>query len=118
MVARPVPRELALRGRCRAHVVPTLFASSARAWDTLSDALRARVEGRSAIHVTGPEGFGDRRRAGLARDVLNNIRETTPSHTTLVGHSHPRTGRTLLYVSQGMTKEIVGLSEDESGGPA
>jgi alpha-ketoglutarate-dependent taurine dioxygenase len=95
-------------------VVPTLFASSARAWDTLSDALRARVEGRSAIHVTGPEGFGDRRRAGLDGDVLNNIRETTPSHTTLVGHSHPRTGRTLLYVSQGMTKGIVGLSEDES----
>jgi len=31
-----------------------------------------------------------------------------------VAHRHPRTGATLLYVSQGMTKEIVGLSIDES----
>jgi taurine dioxygenase len=96
-------------------VVPTLFASSARAWDTLPDSLRARVEGRTVVHVTGPEGFDDRRRAALDADVLNNLRELTPSHTTLVGHRHPRTGRTLLYVSQGMTKEIVGLSAEESG---
>ena len=93
---------------------PVRLLDEAQAWDTLPDSLRARVEGRSAVHVTGPEGFGERRRAALDGDVLNNIRETTPSHTTLVGHSHPRTGRTLLYVSQGMTKEIVGLSEDES----
>jgi alpha-ketoglutarate-dependent taurine dioxygenase len=97
------------------NVVPTLFASSARAWETLPDSLRARVEGRTVVHVTGPEGFDDRRRAALDPDVLNNLREMTPSHTTSVGHSHPRTGRTLLYVSQGMTKEIVGLSSQESG---
>ena len=30
-------------------VAPTLFASSARAWETLPDGLRARVEGRSAV---------------------------------------------------------------------
>jgi taurine dioxygenase len=97
------------------NVVPTLFASSARAWETLPDSLRARVEGRTVVHVTGPEGFDDRRRAALDADVLNNLREMTPSHTTSVRHSHPRTGRTLLYVSQGMTKEIVGLSSQESG---
>ena len=95
-------------------VVPTLFASSQRAWETLPDSLRARVEGLSAVHVTGPEGFGDRRRAGLDGDVLNYVRGTTPSHTTPVGHRHPRTGRMLLFVSQGMTKEIVGLSADDS----
>ena len=31
-----------------------------------------------------------------------------------MGNRHPRTGRTLLFVSQGMTKEIVGLSPDDS----
>jgi alpha-ketoglutarate-dependent taurine dioxygenase len=95
-------------------VVPTLFASAAKAWDTLPDSLRARVEGRSAVHVTGPEGFDDRRRGDIDGQLLNPIRETTLSATTPVGHRHPRTGRTLLYVSQGMTKEIVGLPKDES----
>jgi taurine dioxygenase len=96
------------------NVVPTLFVSSARAWDTLPASLRARVEGRRAVHVTGPEGFDDRRRAGLDGEVLVSVREATQSVTTLVGHPHPRTGRTLLHVSEGMTKEILALSADES----
>jgi len=95
-------------------VVPTLFASAAKAWDTLPDSLRARVEGRSAVHVTGPEGFDDRRRGNIDGQLLSPVRETVMSTTTPVGQPHPRTGRPLLYVSQGMTKEIVGLSEDES----
>jgi taurine dioxygenase len=95
-------------------VVPTLFVSAAYAWETLPDALRARVENRAAVHVTGPEGFDDRRRGDADGELLNPIREQTLSTTTPVAHDHPLTGRTLLYVSQGMTKEIVGLSKDES----
>jgi len=95
-------------------VVPTLFASAAHAWDTLPESLRARVENLNAVHVTGPEGFDDRRRGDVAGELLNPIRQTVLSTTTRVAHPHPRIGRTLLYVSQGMTKEIIGLSKDQS----
>ena len=95
-------------------VVPTLFVSAVRAWDKLPDWLRDRVEKRCALHVTGPEGFDDRRRGATAGELLNPIRETTLSTTTPVAHRHPRTGRVMLYVSQGMTKEIVGLPKEDS----
>ena len=36
------------------------------------------------------------------------------STTKPVGFQHPRTGRTILYVSQMMTSEIAGLPFDES----
>ena len=34
--------------------------------------------------------------------------------TTSIGHHHPRTGQTILYISQMNTSEIVELSHDES----
>ena len=95
-------------------VVPTVFASSANAWATLPAELRSRVESRSALQVTGPEGFDDRRRGGDDGQLLNPQRDSVLTTTTPVGYRHPRTGRTLLYVCQQMTKEIVGLTPDES----
>jgi taurine dioxygenase len=95
-------------------VVPTMFASAAKAWETLPDALKARVEGLQARHVTGPEYLTDRRRGEFADELVQPVRGHSPMSTTPIGHEHPRTGRTLLYVTQGMTKEIVGLSPDES----
>jgi alpha-ketoglutarate-dependent taurine dioxygenase len=95
-------------------VAPTAFASTAQAWATLPDALRARVEGLTAVQVTGPEGFGHRRRGMEDGDLVQPQRDRILNTTTPVGNRHPRTGRTLLFVSQGMTKEIVGLSPDDS----
>lgn len=95
-------------------VVPTLFASADRAWATLPKSLRARIENCSVVHVTGPEGFGDRRRGDVDGELLNPIRDTVMSRTAPLAQRHPRTGRTLLYASQGMTKEIVGMSEQDS----
>jgi alpha-ketoglutarate-dependent taurine dioxygenase len=95
-------------------VAPTAFASAANAWATLPDDLRARVDGRTAVQVTGPEGFDDRRRGDQDGDLVQPQRDHILSVTTPVGHRHPRTGRTLLYVSQGMTKEIAGLPRDDS----
>jgi taurine dioxygenase len=64
--------------------------------------------------VTGPEGFDDRRRGGDDGELVNPVRQQVLSTTAAVGHRHPRTGRKILYVSQGMTKEIVGLPHGES----
>ena len=88
--------------------VPTAFASTTYAWNTLPRELRARVEGRHAVHVTGQQ------RRGGDDDLLEPVREHERSRTTLIGHPHPRTGRTMLYVSQMNTREIVELPHEKS----
>jgi taurine dioxygenase len=88
--------------------VPTRFASTAYAFDTLPDALRARVEGLQAVHQNGQQ-----RRGGddlVQVDYSNDVRTTVKP----VLWQHPRTGHRLLYVSQQMTARIEGLSDDES----
>jgi len=46
-------------------------------------------------------------------DVLVTAFERAQMTTTPVAHWHPRTGRTLLYVSQQMTREVVELESHE-----
>jgi alpha-ketoglutarate-dependent taurine dioxygenase len=90
--------------------VPTMFASMGRAWDTLPDPLRARVEGLQARHGHDhayPNRGGD-------EDVIDSYYEDPHSTVTPVAHHHPRTGRTLLYVSQQATIEILGLPDQEN----
>jgi alpha-ketoglutarate-dependent taurine dioxygenase len=88
--------------------VPTTFISATYAWATLPPALRTRVEGRSALHTAG----GIRR--GDLKDVLVASVENPPSTVKPIGWNHPRTGETILYVCEQMTKEIVGLAPDDS----
>jgi len=95
-------------------VIPTNFASSANGWKTLPAKLRAKVEGKRVVHVTGPEYLPERRRADVQDELIQPQRSHAPSYTTPIAHRHPRTGQTLLFVTQGMTREIVGLSADES----
>jgi taurine dioxygenase len=89
--------------------VPTAFASTTAAWDTLPADLRRRVEGLHVVNVTGQQ-----RRGADDEDLLDSIREHEQSVTTPIGHRHPRTGRTILYISQMNTREIVELSHDQS----
>jgi alpha-ketoglutarate-dependent taurine dioxygenase len=89
---------------------PTLFAGMRHAWDTLPDQLRARVEGREARHGfdrTYPNRGGD-------DDVIDAVFDRPLSSVRPVGLPHPRTGQTLLYVSQQATIEILGLPPEEN----
>jgi alpha-ketoglutarate-dependent taurine dioxygenase len=90
--------------------VPTAFVSTTAAWDSLPADLRARVAELHVVNVTGQQ----RRGADDNDDLLDSIREHEQSITTPVGHPHPRTDRTLLYVSQMNTREIAELPHDES----
>lgn len=94
----------------------TLFVNTVRAWDTLPGALRAQVEGRSAVHVPGPESFAHRgRRKGTEEGgLVQPKRDHEYSITRPIAAVHPRTGRTMLSVSQQMTSHIVGLSAEDS----
>jgi taurine dioxygenase len=92
-------------------VTPTLFTSGVDAWNTLPDELRAKVEGLTAVQGHAED---ERARALDDPDVLVTTFENLQTRTTSVGHVHPRTGETVLYVSQQMTREIEGLSREES----
>jgi taurine dioxygenase len=87
---------------------PTIFVSCVDAWRTLPDDLRSKVEGLNAI-----QGHDE---AGRANDpnVLVSKFEDLPTRTTPIALPHPRTGATLLYVSEQMTHGIEGMGKDES----
>lgn len=90
---------------------PTMFASAAHAWDTLPDELRARVQGLYAIH--GQEASYEQRSGGDA-DVLVSKFEEKETIRLPIGHRHPRTGRTVLFVTQQFTQRIDGMSDEDS----
>jgi taurine dioxygenase len=91
--------------------VPTVFASSANAWATLPDSLRARVDGKHATHVTGQQRRGGDDDGG---ELLQPIRENERWVTRPLPFNHPRTGVPLLYTSQMMTRNIEEYDAEES----
>lgn len=91
--------------------VPTVFASAANGWATLPAALRARVEGKHATHVTGQQ---RRAKDDEEGELLQPIRENERWVTRPMPFEHPRTGTALLYASQMMTRNIEELPGDES----
>ena len=86
---------------------PTSFVSGVEAWATLPDDLRARVEGLHALHTAGEVRRGD------LTDVLVSNVQRPPTTVAPIALTHPRTGDTVLYVCEQMTKEIVELPADE-----
>lgn len=83
----------------------TIFANSYMAAETLPDDVKRRLAGHKAVHVFE---YGAVTKSGKFD------RETAPHFAQPVFRKHPVTGRTALYVSELMTEEIVGLSDDES----
>jgi alpha-ketoglutarate-dependent taurine dioxygenase len=87
---------------------PTTFASAIGAWSALPDELRERAGRFHALHTAGAIRRGD------VADVLVSSVEDPPSTTKLLGMAHPRTGETILYACEQMTREVVGLPPEES----
>ncbi|SFF77298.1 Taurine dioxygenase, alpha-ketoglutarate-dependent [Novosphingobium sp. CF614] len=87
---------------------PTTFVSAVHAWKTLPDALRKQIEGLEVLHTAGVVRRGDLSEV-LVTEVVN-----PPTAITKLGMRHPRTGETVLYACEQMTREIVGLSHEES----
>jgi len=89
--------------------VPTIFASTTHAWESLPADLKARVEGLEVVHVTGQQPRG-----GNVEELLEATRAESSETVTPLAMVHPRSGRTMLYASQQMTREVVGMPHDES----
>ena len=75
--------------------VPTIFANTVYAWDSLPDDLRARVDGLHALHITGQQARG----GDDDEELLQPIRELEQMATTSVGHS------TSAYGSDAVVRE-------------
>lgn len=92
-----------------APAVPTRFASTARAWATLPEELKQRTVGLHGVHIMGVIPRGEH-----AEEIVVALFDPVVSTVAPIAHTHPRTGRPLLYVSQQMTREVVELAPDES----
>jgi taurine dioxygenase len=90
-----------------APAIPTLFVSATHAWTTLPTDLRARVDGRFAIH-------GRESRTGGDGEVLVTTYTTEQTVKLSVGRRHPRTGKTILYVDQRSTYGIDDMTQQDS----
>lgn len=92
---------------------PTMFVSAVEGWESLPADLRAKVENRFAIQHYDSEVY--RKRAAGDADVLVSTYDTGEDFvTTPIAFTHPRTGKTILYVCQQTTQRIEGLSEAAS----
>jgi alpha-ketoglutarate-dependent taurine dioxygenase len=83
----------------------TLFASGYSAYDTLDPSIRARLEGRKALHHYnyGSTQRGDRKGVEAFGECVHPVFRT-----------HEETGRKAVYVNRLMTVKVVDLPEDES----
>ncbi len=84
----------------------TLFANAYKAYETLPDDIKRRLDGRKALHAY------DYDNASMKRGT--QIKDGVPHFAHPVFRTHPATGRKALYVNRLMTIGIEGLPEAES----
>lgn len=97
----------------------TLFANQHKALDEMPDELRARLEGKRAIHSAavayGPGGiYGESDQESVrAMDILFSD-EANAENSHPIIRAHPETGREGLFGCIGYIKGIEGMSAEES----
>jgi taurine dioxygenase len=91
----------------------TLFADMYAAYDGLKDEVKARLEGRVAVHdfVNFRKGM---RKRGVSEEEIAAFDRQYPKVEHPVIRTHPETGRKAIYVNAGFTQHIVGMEKAES----
>jgi taurine dioxygenase len=84
----------------------TLFANAYRAYETLPNSIKQKIEGRKALNAYDYDNASTRRGTRL--------REGVPSCWHPIVRTHPATGKKALYVNRLMTIQIEGMSQPES----
>lgn len=111
----------------RAHTVPsvggdTLFADMTAAYRGLPQATKERVDGLMAINAGTANGSKEQARKRLEQRGASQTEleefdvkyADVPIPVHPVVRTHPRTGERALYVTNGFTTRIVGMTESES----
>lgn len=88
----------------------TLFANMYRAYDTLSPALRAIID---TLYVVNDVSLAPEYQTMPAEQVAQSIRDNPPVRYPLV-RTHPGSGRKALYLNEMLTREIWGMTREES----
>ncbi|MDQ0464172.1 taurine dioxygenase [Caulobacter ginsengisoli] len=91
----------------------TLFADMYAAYEGLSDEVKARIDGATAIHDFAHFRVAMRKR-GMSEEQIEEFNKAYPKPEHPVVRTHPETGRKALYVNAAFTQHIVGMDEDES----
>lgn len=96
----------------------TLFASMERAWNALSEGMKARLEGLEAVHSASraydPATVGEAKYRGEAPITYRMSDAVRAEAVHPVVRTHPETGRRSIYVNPMFTQRIVGLRAAES----
>lgn len=92
----------------------TLFTSAWGAYESLSDSMKARLAGLRAVHsfvhhLDKKASLGKLKRAPLTEKQKAEL----PDVDHPIVRTHPLTGRLGLFVTEGHTKEIVGMPGEE-----
>ena len=88
----------------------TLFASTAAAYDALSDAMKAMIEPLWAVHDYMQVESMKRRDP----EIVAILRKNNPPVAQPLVRVHEETGRKTLYLGDQLTRRIVGMTERES----
>jgi taurine dioxygenase len=91
----------------------TLFADMCAAYDGLKDEMKARLEGRVAVHDFAHFRRGLRKQ-GKSEAQIEAFNRAYPMVEHPVVRTHPETGRKALYVNAAFTQSIVGMEKAES----
>lgn len=91
----------------------TLFADMYAAYEGLKDEVKAKVEGRVAVHdfVNFRKGM---RKRGVSEEEIAAFDRKYPKVEHPVIRTHPETGRRAIYVNAGFTQHILGMEKAES----
>ena len=96
----------------------TVFASMTKAWETLSEPMRAFLEPLSAVHSAStaydPKTTGDAKYKGETAITYTYSDSIYDEATHPIARTHPDSGRKSLFVNPMFTQRIVGLHPDES----
>jgi taurine dioxygenase len=88
----------------------TMFTSMHAAYDALSGTMKRIIDGLEAVHdYMGVENMKKR-----DPKLVAELREANPPVAQPLVRVHAETGRKALYLSEQMTKRIVGMTERES----
>ena len=91
----------------------TLFADMYNAYEGLSDEVKTKIEGKSAIHDFENFRRGLRKKGKSESEIEAYNKKYPPAEHPVV-RTHPETGRKGLYVNAAFTQHIVGMEREES----
>ncbi|MYE60373.1 MAG: TauD/TfdA family dioxygenase [Alphaproteobacteria bacterium] len=87
----------------------TRFCNTRRAWETLDEDVKARIEGAQAVH-----GYDTPRAPGRAETRTTEEAAETPDVVHPLVRTHEDTGRKAIYFNPNRTDRVVGLERAES----